>query len=175
MAETFPTSVLLSYPIIKTPVFETQIISFGGGLEQRIKKAPTPTYKFKCTLENAESGDAETVMLFFEARGGSYESFFFRNPEECYGNRVWVAETEYAVGQIVRPVVANGRSYKCTTAGISGSSEPTWPTTENGSVADGGAAWTENSYTVRFLEDEINAEYFNYHLYNFGTFEMVEG
>jgi len=172
---TFPTTVLLSYPVIKTPTFETLIIGYGGGVEQRIKLSPTPRYKFKCTLESKETSDAETVSLFFEARGGSYESFYFRNPEECYGDRAWKPSTTYAVGQIVRPTTANGRSYKCTTAGASGSGEPTWPVTENGTVNDGAAVWTENSYTVRFMEDEINAEYFNYYLFTFGAFELIEG
>jgi hypothetical protein len=172
--ETFPTTITLSYPIVKTPVFETQVISFGGSVEQRIKRSPTPTYKFKATLDNSEIDQAEPLRLFFEARCGSFDPFYFRNPEECFGGRAWSSGIAYSVGMVVHPVTPNGRSYKCTTAGSSGGTEPTWPTTTNGAVADGGAVWTENTYLVRFVEDEINQEYFNYLLYNFGTFEMVE-
>lgn len=41
------------------------------------------------------------------------------------------------------PAVKNGRMYKCTTAGTTGASEPTWPTTSGATVADGTAVWTE--------------------------------
>lgn len=37
----------------------------------------------------------------------------------------------------------NGRMYRCTTAGTTGSGEPTWPTTNGGTVPDGTAVWTE--------------------------------
>lgn len=53
----------------------------------------------------------------------------------------WVASTAYVVGDIVRPTVNNGYFYKCTTAGTSGSSEPTWGTTVGGTTSDT-AVWT---------------------------------
>ena len=42
----------------------------------------------------------------------------------------------------VTPVTKNGRKYTCTTAGTSGATEPTWPTTVGNTVADGTAIWT---------------------------------
>ena len=54
----------------------------------------------------------------------------------------WAASTSYAVGDLVEPTTANGYFYKCTTAGTSGSSEPTWGTAIGGTTADGGAVWT---------------------------------
>lgn len=47
------------------------------------------------------------------------------------------------VGDTIIPATPNGRLYRCTTAGTTGASEPTWPTTDNGTVADGTAVWTE--------------------------------
>ena len=62
----------------------------------------------------------------------------------------WAASTAYSVGQYVIPVTQfaartgpTGRVFKCTTAGASSGSEPTWPTTAGGTVVDGGATWTE--------------------------------
>ena len=42
----------------------------------------------------------------------------------------------------VTPITKNGRKYICTTAGTSGASEPTWPTTVGNTVVDGTVTWT---------------------------------
>ena len=59
----------------------------------------------------------------------------------------WTATTAYIVGDFVVPNVLAGRAYKATaiTTGNSGSSEPTWPTTDGGTVVDSGVTWTEQS------------------------------
>ena len=54
----------------------------------------------------------------------------------------WVASTAYRLGDIARPTSANGHLYQCTTAGTSGSTQPTWPTS-GGTVTDGTAVWTD--------------------------------
>jgi hypothetical protein len=49
----------------------------------------------------------------------------------------------YTLGTLIKPTSPNGFIYKCTTAGISGASEPTWPVVGLGStVADGSCIWT---------------------------------
>jgi hypothetical protein len=55
----------------------------------------------------------------------------------------WTANTVYSAGAYVVPTIANNRVYKCTTAGTSGGSQPTWPTTAGGTVTDGTVVWTE--------------------------------
>ncbi len=57
----------------------------------------------------------------------------------------WAASTAYTTSDYVIPTTANGRLYKCTTAGTSAGSEPTWPTTVGGTVSDGTAVWTEQT------------------------------
>lgn len=55
----------------------------------------------------------------------------------------WVASTGYSLGQSVEPTVENGYRYTATTAGTSGSTQPTWPTSGIGStVVDGSVVWT---------------------------------
>lgn len=58
----------------------------------------------------------------------------------------WDASTAYALGDIIQPsgADANGNFiYEVTTAGTSGTSEPTWPVTPVGAtVADGTVVWT---------------------------------
>lgn len=53
--------------------------------------------------------------------------------------------TAVTSGLYTVPATLNGRLYKCTTAGTTGSGEPTWPTTAGGTVTDGTAVWTEQT------------------------------
>ena len=56
----------------------------------------------------------------------------------------WAASTAFAVGDIRRASVTqnSGLVFKCTTAGTSASSEPTWPTDIGSTVTDNTAVWT---------------------------------
>ena len=54
----------------------------------------------------------------------------------------WQASTAVALNARRSPTTPNGIAYKCTTAGTTGATEPTWPTTLGGTVTDGGAVWT---------------------------------
>ena len=62
----------------------------------------------------------------------------------------WAALTAYVVtaagdrqiGDRVRPSTPNGWWYRCTVAGTSAGSEPTWPVIEGGTVVDGTVTWT---------------------------------
>lgn len=60
----------------------------------------------------------------------------------------WQATTAYAEDDIVVPTTENGHRYKCTTAGTSDSSEPTWPTDKAGTVTDGTVTWTEDGISA---------------------------
>lgn len=63
---------------------------------------------------------------------------------------VWSASTAKSVSPgkdaslhvIVKPTVQNGYWYKCTTAGTTGGTEPTWSTSIGATVADGTVVWT---------------------------------
>lgn len=60
----------------------------------------------------------------------------------------WQASTAYGIGDYVLPTTPNGRLYKCTTAGTTGAAEPTWPTTDGGTVNDGTAVWEEQTVAL---------------------------
>lgn len=60
----------------------------------------------------------------------------------------WAATTAYTLGAFRRPSVKAGYRYEVTTAGTSGGSEPTWPTTPGNTVVDGTVTWTCRAYTV---------------------------
>jgi len=55
----------------------------------------------------------------------------------------WEAATAYVVGNLIQPTTPNTWKYRCTTAGTSAGSEPTFPTAAIGdTVADGTVVWT---------------------------------
>lgn len=58
---------------------------------------------------------------------------------------LWAASHAYSVGDIIRPTApaTNAQyTYRCTTAGTSGTTEPSWPTSNNSTVTNGGATFT---------------------------------
>jgi hypothetical protein len=59
----------------------------------------------------------------------------------------WVASNAYNLGDVARPTAGNSHLYQCTTAGTSGSAQPTWPT-GGGTVTDGTAVWTDLGTTA---------------------------
>jgi hypothetical protein len=56
----------------------------------------------------------------------------------------WVASTAYSLNDIRIPTTTHrtGYCYKVTTAGTTGSNEPTWPEYIGGTVTDGSVVWT---------------------------------
>lgn len=59
-----------------------------------------------------------------------------------YIGDTWITATDYVVGNQVMPVTENGLVYQCTTLLTSGGTEPIWPLTIGGTVADGAGIWT---------------------------------
>jgi len=64
----------------------------------------------------------------------------------------WAASTAVALNAYNVPTgFATGgtqRIFKCTTAGTTAASEPTWPTTIAGTVTDGTVVWTEQTRAI---------------------------
>jgi hypothetical protein len=56
----------------------------------------------------------------------------------------WQASRGYGVGTEIIPTtfVAGGNFYRCSAAGTTGSTQPSWPTTIGGIVNDGSVTWT---------------------------------
>lgn len=61
---------------------------------------------------------------------------------------VWPASTAVILNDVYLPTTPNGHKYRVSTAGTTGSSEPTWPTSAGGTVASGTAVFTEIGSTV---------------------------
>lgn len=70
---------------------------------------------------------------------------FATNSQDVYP--AWPRSTAVLNGDTHLPTVLNGHKYT-PTAGITGATEPTWPTAAGGTVVDGGVTWTEAGSTV---------------------------
>lgn len=71
------------------------------------------------------------------------------------GEDTWAVGTAYTVNDYVLPTSPNNNfTYQCTTAGTShASTEPTWPTTEGGTVNDNGVVWTARGFDYEYKLD----------------------
>ncbi len=79
---------------------------------------------------------------------------------------VWTATTAFTVreardaatGSVVKPTTFNDRHFKCTTAGTSGASEPSWNLTIGGTTSDGTVTWTTiQALTVEATVDTVTS------------------
>lgn len=66
--------------------------------------------------------------------------------------------TAYAVGAQVKPAATPLYIYQCTTAGTSGGSAPTWPTTVGATVTDGTVVWTNIGIIVPVLDTDYTLD-----------------
>lgn len=66
---------------------------------------------------------------------------------------IWAMATAYTYGQVVIPTVRNGHRYRCIQAGTSGATQPTWPTAQAATIADG-----TSSPALRWQEDGVDFE-----------------
>lgn len=78
------------------------------------------------------------------------------------GVGAWTASTAYTVGQYIVPTTSNGRLYKCTTAGTSSSTQPSWGTTNGGTTTDGTVTWTEQTTALLASTMPTEANYTGY-------------
>jgi len=79
--EVFPDTPKYSYPIVFVPIWHTLKSQFENGSEQRRQKWLYPKYDVKISFEGLERADAKIIYKFYMARKGSYESFYFFDPD----------------------------------------------------------------------------------------------
>ena len=70
---------------------------------------------------------------------------------------VWGASAAYSLDAVVESTTRNGYRYRCTVAGQSGTTQPTWPTTLDATVTDGTVTWTCVSKTATGAWDDVLA------------------
>lgn len=123
--------------------------------------APSWVLQFHGKIDAINWGNGEEVELKVSDLQGDLRDLFIEkervyahaNPadgDSTKGLLIYENSTAYALNDLLFPTKANrnGHFYKVTTAGTSGSSEPTWPTGGGATVASGSAVFTEVGTTT---------------------------
>lgn len=178
-----------SYPLIKIPVFDTKIIDYNTGVEQRIKRRDTVKFRFKLNHNNITQDEAEGILDFFIQQRGAYTPFTFRDLSQSVSSLEIGAgddsTTTFQLKHTFADVDKNAAVVSSVNVWNAGSlqSDPLHYTTNNSGVVtfvsapDSGNAITASfffDYVVRFAADEQNYEYFLHELFNQGTVELIE-
>lgn len=118
--------------------------------------APDPGNWMLCFHGRIDSFEVQNDSLVIGCRdlGGAIQDAFVER-ERAYGFNttsglyVWEEQRAYAKNDRIVPAgKLTGYAYKCTVAGTSGVTEPTWPTTVGATVTDGGVTWQCEAATV---------------------------
>jgi len=94
------------------------------------------------------------LLINGENRNLSIDNFLVLDLRSTPANDLWendwAATTAHSLSEYIRPTGANanGHFYIVTSAGTTGASEPTWPTSDGGTVVDGTVTWTEVGESV---------------------------
>lgn len=149
----------LTFTTLKTPEFSTIEQKSPNGYALTIAQYSNPIWHFELvydylydTYQSPQNTkpylpytDLSTLMGFFMARQGKYDSFLFTDPtDNSVGPGIlttaWTPNTPEGVNMGILDSANHWQ--KCTTAGTTGSSAPTF-NHSGGITADGSAVWTD--------------------------------
>ena len=192
----FPAMPGLKWGTVKTPMWSTKIQRAASGRELRAAYYSAPLYKVSLSYEVLRSGalaELETMVGFFNARQGSFDSFLYKDPEDNavlnqqFGVIV-AGQTQYQLvrsyGGYAEPVLApqltgtgavtiavNGVTQTLGThytLGVDGMVTFLVPLTAGHALTWSGSFY----YRVRFLQDSADFENFLYKLWALKKIEL---
>lgn len=142
----FPTLPGLMFPVSKTLTFSTNIKQAVSGRELRRANYTFPLVAFGLQYEflrdTAEFPELKTLLAFFMARQGSFDSFLFRDPDDC---------------QVVNQLIGTGdgvtRSFQLVRDIGSGPE----PVANVATVLDGPLMWSSDPATIMWSADSSTA------------------
>ena len=73
------TSWVPQYPYTHGPTFKTEVTRFESGAEQRRVVWSSAIRTFELVWNNLEKNTMDAIRVFFEARQGAYETFYYPN------------------------------------------------------------------------------------------------
>lgn len=188
----FPRLPGLKIDTTKTPMWSTSIQKSASGRELRAAFYSYPLWKFSVSYEvlRADSlQELQSVIGFFNARQGSYESFLFEDPEDnsvtdqALGNVV-SGQTKYQLvrnlGGYVEPIFAPQAGIVVKSNGVTLTNNTNYRIDPDGvltllTTQTAGSALTWSGgfyYKVRFLHDSADFERFMHRLWAWRKIEF---
>jgi uncharacterized protein (TIGR02217 family) len=85
-SEIFPALAGLSYPVVRTPIFKTLVQQTASGGETRAALQLYPRWQYTLSfdfLRDDATDEFRTLLAFFLARKGSFDSFLFLDIDDC--------------------------------------------------------------------------------------------
>jgi uncharacterized protein (TIGR02217 family) len=82
----FPSLPGLAWSVDKQPEFSTIVRAAASGQETRVALWPNPRWRFKLGYDLLRADahlELQTLMGFFLARQGQYDSFLYQDPDDC--------------------------------------------------------------------------------------------
>jgi uncharacterized protein (TIGR02217 family) len=83
----FPTLPGLAWSVFKRPVFNTQVQTSVNLSELRASLSATPVYRFRLSFsvlrDDRVHDELRTLAGFFKARRGKFDSWRYRDPDDC--------------------------------------------------------------------------------------------
>jgi hypothetical protein len=150
----FPTLPGLTYTSLKTPQFDTEVMSVPSGYEVRIQQSINPVWTWTLVYDFLHDffwggytavSELRVLMGFFEQMGGKAQSFLFTDPDDnsvgpALSTAPWTANTSVLLGQGILDSANHWQ--EVTTPGITGSTVPTF-NHSGGTTSDGSAVRTD--------------------------------
>jgi uncharacterized protein (TIGR02217 family) len=89
--QVFPSLAGLTYPFDRTPMWDTTVQPNVSGKEVRLANQTFPRYQWDLIYSALRQGlsagttynELKTLMGFYNARQGSFDSFLFTDPDDC--------------------------------------------------------------------------------------------
>lgn len=188
----FPSMPGIKWGSVKTPMWSTKVQKAASGRELRAAYFSYPLYKFSLSYEVLRSGalaELQTLVGFFNARQGSFDSFCYQDPEDntvtAQQFAVAVAgQTQYQLvrsyGGYVEPVLALNGVPAIYVGGVLQTPGTHYTVSSLGLVtfivqpaAGQALTWSGGFYyRVRFLQDSADFERFLYQLWSLKKIEF---
>lgn len=186
----------LKWGTVKTPMWSTGIQKTASGRELRAAFFSYPLYKISLSYEVLRSGalaELQTMVGFFNARQGSFESFLYLDPEDnAVVNQVFgfgvAGQTQYqlvrAYGGYVEPVQAPrllAHGGPAPTIMVNGVVQTSGVTVGEDGVVTFAAepsvgaslSWTGGYFwRCRFMQDSVDFDRFLYQLWSLKKIEL---
>lgn len=113
--------------------------------------------EFQAVSFQPKDTDAAKFRILLERASRTFDLLCGVEPDYFQSTTydLWQSNRVYEVGDIVVPTTSNVHKYRVTTAGTSGSTEPTWPTGLASTVTDGDTVFTENGTDVIATTEQV--------------------